>query len=519
MAKGFGGNDLYKNSSLNIKKQKMKKAILFLMILIGGGSAVLAQTLSSDVTTQYPANVIVRVHDVVFKVGLSDNKQLLLAKHFKIEDSLLKVMITANASTTAIDSFKKISEADFQSILGSAKSNDYYAEKYRNQSSQLGKVSAAMIRERYNCDTAISNKLEKLYTQKQLFLNKAFFSNFSDSATLYNRLHSVTATYDSLIDKYTYTASSNWFIDERIVFLNSIKPLGPVSSVLKNKFLALCHSNRERGFGENFTQAMHKSTNDTTYYKEIFKDEILSKATINASSTIRKLKKHKKVTPDGIIALYPVLLQKEKQIAVIGFAYSNRRTIDSLISIINDSYDSLEIAILQREPLGLSNSQFAIAVRYRSTLGLSNIQVDSLTNKARQLKQMKEDFLESEPFGKYDSKAFETANMLTIVSEEQYMQVLKIKNKTQAENDAKQDWDELVQRGLVTTQNRDTTIKKLKNYYLAKWCAYYRYGNDKIMQTANVKAIESSMPGALRVLRAARKQNNSVTGNGAQYQW
>jgi hypothetical protein len=151
---------------------------------------------------------------------------------------------------------------------------------------------------------------------------------------------------------------------------------------------------------------------------------------------------------------------------------------------------------------------------------LTDIQVDSLLGKAAQLKLMKDTFVRSDPYASFDSKAFETENMLKILSEDQYTKVLVVKNKSKSKSDSQKDWDEIVQRKMEGSYNKETSIKQMENYYLAKWIAYYRYGNDRVKQSANVKNIQDHMPSILKALNAARKYNNPVDNTAQEsYKW
>jgi hypothetical protein len=495
----------------------------FVLVLLFNSLTLMikAQQISTEVTTQYAASVIIRVHDVAQRITITNPKQKELAEHFQKEDSLAKKMILSGASTSAIDSLQLIMRANFQNILGAEKSNEYYSSKFSVQAYREGKVLSKIFKEKFNSDSALNAKVEKLYTLQRLNISKAIYSQYKDTTVLYDRLYQVSLAYDTILNKYSNSASSLSYIDSKIKVMNKVKPMSQVlQASLENKFLQLNYVRKQDSYADNFIDALHLVTSDTVYYATLFRNEIDRKASFNAAHIIKRMKRKNEISPAGAIELLPILKRKEKQIATVGFAFTNRIIIDSLSDIIDEAYSSLENGVLLRDGSGLPSSQFAIALKYKTVLVLTPSQVDSLLAKAIILKQMKDSFLVKEPFGKYDSKAFESGNMVKIVSEEQYTKVLKIKNRSQAENDAQKDWDELVLRKLSSHYNMETTISKLKNYYMAKWCAYYRYGNDKLLQTANVKAIENNMPAALKALRFARKQNTLTTNeNGSQYQW
>jgi len=344
-----------------------------------------------------------------------------------------------------------------------AKAQNADSARSNKQAKTEGEIMAKVILQKYQCDTAIANTLGNLYSKRRIAFDKAYFSTNPDSAKKNQQLFVIIAKYDSLIDKFVYTASSAAFIKNKLAQLDSIKPLLPKQkSSLQNIFETLCLK-RENGFADNFNDALHRVITDTIYYAKLYKDEITLQTTGNSIRVLKNLRKNNKITGAGLDILLPIIKEKERQTAIVNLTYpSFTKAKDSLLEKINANYDSLIQLTLLKDGSKLPSSQFAIAVANRKTLGLTNAQVDSLLFHSAKLKQMKDSFLLKNPYGKYDSKAFETDNITKILSEDQYTKVLQIKNKSQAETEANQDWLELQQRGLATITIRTQPYASLR---------------------------------------------------------
>jgi hypothetical protein len=479
-----------------------------------------AQQIAPEVSAHFPASVVVRVYEVASKVSLNAQKQKTLAIFFQLQDSLMAEKIKKGAASSAIDSIEAGSKTALQMILSPKELEEYYNGRLGNDAKTEGRLMGKLLQLKYGCDTALQNILGALYYKRKLSADKVLLQ-FSDAATQEKQLGLVLSKYDSLIEKYIHAASSSSFLKEKMKVLNSIKPLSEKEqSSLTNRFLTLCAKHPDKSFTDNFEEALPAVLTDTTYYAFLYKEEIGKRAASNANMSAGYLIRKNRITKEGMNSIYPVMLEREKVLATLSAAYPlYTKAKDSLITQVNTHYDSLIDVALMRDGATLPNSQFAIAIQYRRALELTGAQVDSLLAKAVLLKKSKEEFSKEDPFGKYDSKAFESEHMTRILTEDQYSKVLLIKNKSQAKGEAEQDWKELEQRGLSAEYNKENTLKQLNNYYLAKWCAYYRYGNDKIKQSANVKSIEEKAPKALKALKAARKYNNPADPVKGSYQW
>lgn len=162
-------------------------------------------------------------------------------------------------------------------------------------------------------------------------------------------------------------------------------------------------------------------------------------------------------------------------------------------------------------------SQFAIAMRYKDSLDLSAIQIQALHHQIDTLKKIKNAHYELE-HKSLDTRAYESAHISQILTQEQYDKLLSFKNQSKALAFAESDWMELVQRGLDSTYTKAVVVTQLTNYYLARESAYNKYQHDLVRQKSEARAVYYDRPAVLRTLERARRspQNNTQNSN---YPW
>jgi len=480
-----------------------------------------AQQISPGIN-QYPSSVITRVYEIASKVNLSDDKQNALAAFYQQEDSVLAALIVNGATASQIADTKNALQASLKSILSTDDWNNYYKTKTSSRATIEAQVTANFIQQKYNCDTAVTSILNNLYYQRQLSINNSFLQS-SDPTYQAQSLYTIIAGSDSLIDKYTYAASSTSYINNKIAKLNAVKPLSPeAQKKIQIGFFNLCLKSRDKSFADNFNNIVRRVITDTAYYAVLYQDKIKSQATNKTVHVLKDLVGKGKITKEGKKRLSPVILEKQQRLATINASFPMvSKTKDSLIQITNTYYDSIINQSLVRNGVSVGRSQFSIALKYQKELSLSSDQVDSLVAMAASFKRMKDDYIKAHPTGKFDSKAFECTSMSRILTDDQYNQLLALKNWGQAKNDADAEWNEMQQRGIATNYNQDSVVTQLIIYHMGKLGAYYRYANDGVKQQANVKAMQARMPAPLRALYAARKYNNPVNTDPSkgQLQW
>jgi|GEM_PF-2244982 len=506
-----------------MKKIHLQVATLLSILISSYGYG---QSLAPQILTQFPAAVVVKVHEISTYVRLSADKQLALAAFFRQEDSLAATMVAAGKPLSEIDRLRSSGEdAGIKQVLSPAEYDSYANARYIAHARREGLLMAKLATDKYHCDNATAIKLRDLYFSRNLASERLYGTGRPDAASSDGSLsgdvlYADVRRWDSLIDRYVPAAAGGAYIRKKIAQLDRIRPLQQQQkTALQENFTRLCQQMPEDSYADDFNEAMHMVIVDTLYYARIYQDAIARKSLTSAKGIVRELEKKNKLTKDGVNSIFPIVAERERRLAVLQTAFTvDNATRDSLYRSVNELYDSLIRIAMLRDGVSPTASQFTIAVRERKALGLSAAQVDALLANAAELEKMKDAAREKDPLGKFDSKPFETEHMLQIVSEDQYRSVLIVKNRSQARADAEADWQEMQQRNLAANLNKDSTLRQLNDYYLAKWVMYYRYGNDKIKQAANVKDVFEHMPHALRVLTSARKYNNPTTTVLGEYQ-
>lgn len=165
------------------------------------------------------------------------------------------------------------------------------------------------------------------------------------------------------------------------------------------------------------------------------------------------------------------------------------------------------------------NSQFGLAAKHEKQLGLTVDQVEQLLARAREIKK-KKDFSKAHPdSGYFDTHKFESIHLPAILTDNQYARLLFIKNKPAAERQALYDWHALNEKGLAAAYNKDSTVQKLTDYYVATYNAKDRYAHDKEKRNETFKKINANkMPEALSALKRARNGEEQKLSAG-QYRW
>lgn len=149
------------------------------------------------------------------------------------------------------------------------------------------------------------------------------------------------------------------------------------------------------------------------------------------------------------------------------------------------------------------NSKFASAVRNREKLKLDKTQVDNLIYQSKLMAEKKAE----NP--SLDLKAYERKLLPTILTDEQYTNLLVDLNKKKASNWAKASWAKIQERGI--DQGLDSTKVHLEifNYNLAKLVKQERFGNDIPKTSESMSKLTTEIPEALRRLQSDESRNTS----------
>jgi len=375
-----------------------------------------------------------------------------------------------------------------------------------------GKFMEQLFKKKFGDNNPFALQIGDLYTKRKAEIDKINISSKTDDIVLFDRLYLVYTLYDSLIDKCRKSAQLFSFINQKLSLLSDIKPIAQKQKdSLTSYFMFLNSSDKNLSLLESLKISMTKVLSDTIYYAAFFNDQISKTALIYAKYNAGIMETELKLSKYAVAQVLPILFQKERKLSLILTSFeSDTKERRNLLTQNKLYYDSIIEVNLIRQGFPNFVSQFSIAVKEKDKIGLTNTQIDSLISKAFIVERMREGYLAADPLGKFDSKEYETENMLKIVSEDQYQKILIIKNRSQAKAESEVDLKEMIQRNLVAANDRDSISKQLYNYYLAKWTIYYRYGNDKTKQTAGVKDIQDHMPACLRALTNARKYNNPI---------
>lgn len=316
-------------------------------------------------------------------------------------------------------------------------------------------------------------------------------------------------------------SAARQYVQRRINELQAIKPLDGVTKLkLEKAFQKELANHKDDGWAANFNEAMRRHISDTIYYAQLYSAEIKLIAISNTKQYFHPLEKSKKITKAGRDALYPIIYEKNRQLAIVDKMYPlYTKTKDSLITTIKNQYESA-IAVSQKRYGGsLPASQLTTLIKLRSNLNLTEAQVDSILAMAATIQAAKDTLAAKDPLAKYDSKPYESTVLPRILTEDQYARAMVLNNKSKAEQESQQDWKELENAGLAASYEKDSTIKQLTSYHIARACAAYRYSYDREKQKASVRAVDDKMPAALKALKNARKYNNPANGQKGNFKW
>jgi hypothetical protein len=381
------------------------------------------------------------------------------------------------------------------------------------------KVEAAALRKKFGGDNAMETSFYNIYYTRRTEMNEAM-EKFS-GARLFRVLSGIVTKYDSIADHYISIAASNAFISKKIAMLDGIRPLAPGErTMLTDGFISLCLLRKDLSFSDNFTDAMKQALKDTVYYAAIYKDAVEKAVRLHFNSDAKTMMAGGQLTKDEFQSVSPLVFNKERALALIGYAYSDNEK-DNLLERTAQRYDSLIGLTLLRGGASMSKSAFSAAVRNRKTLNLSDGQVDTLMMKAAAMDQLKKDPGYRTASGeKFSAKVYESEQMPWILTDDQYNQLLILLNQDQALTWAKGDWEELRKRSLTDDYDSAVVIKQIYNYDLVQLMAKQRYANDPVQLNAALTSSNETAPAALSRLKTARRRATlAANSNNDNYKW
>lgn len=202
-------------------------------------------------------------------------------------------------------------------------------------------------------------------------------------------------------------------------------------------------------------------------------------------------------------------------------AGADKKTIDSVKGASQIAFEAL-LTPLERfnyyvtpkygtKPPPIPYSLISLAIKNKDTLGLSNTAINKLLLKLDTLKNMKETHFKKNGGISFNSKNFESEAIDKILTEAQETKLLTIKNKGKVKNYALDDWKELVERGLSSKYNKDSTLAALTSFYLAKQNIHDQYAHNKKKKSGALKLLNDNKPVELKALYNARKNPGNNT--------
>jgi len=500
----------------------MKKVTSVVVVLLICCSYLNSQVISTEVINKYSPNVIAKLYDIAKEIPLNEEQQESIAKQILASDILLVQAIRQAKSTAEIDKLQQNENIKIMVILGR-----YAVEYAKKKAEDFAKTAANgetdFLLSSYHVDTNFSktifssqfNKYKTLYTQFLLY-------NFTESKAS-EQISKSMQKYDSAsFDLYRVIYSAK-FLDYYLKEAKKLKPNIPTEVVdrISNSFYESVRRNQFNDWAQLMLDVMQHIYPDTSLIAHFYKKEIGRQASFLAAAEKYNLINIQHVSNDGYNLIYPLVKEKNYRQVLLGYTYGgNIKLRDSLITKVSKFFDSLIIATLLRDGSLLNYNQFAIALKYKNVLKLPESLIDTLLWHAMELRNRQDSILLKEPYAKMDFKAYEAKYMNELLTEDQYTQLLIIKNKSQAQIDADNDWDDIEKCGLDKSLDKEKVKKELFLYYLSKWDVYYRFADDRLKQEANLRFTKDNQPGVLNMLSAARKQQKPVNENtGIKVKW
>jgi hypothetical protein len=492
-----------KNNFPKYKKSHMKKTI-FLLLFVFTFSIIKAQTINNTALQGYPNSVVVKVYDVASKVSLTATEQQSLADLFKDEENEIALLVISGATPYVIDSVKNNYKAEFNASLTSTQLANYYKATVASKAKTTGLLMSSMLRNKYNVDTTIERYFDSVLNWREAAIEKIWLRE-TDPTTRNNNLAYSYYIYDSLLSVYTNAAASGSYFMSRVFYLDSIMLVdSSKKNALSAAYFTNCINNKNNAFADNFNAAFNKvfhNISDTPYYNFLYRNEIINNTKNAAAVALSGYIKRDKVSTYTTQLIAPILLKQQRVIAFINKIYPTYTVAkDSIIDTLTVSYQRQIDAILAQDGNLHNASQLDIAIKYAAELGIVPDQENSLKIALSELNALRATYQHANPGSEYDSKSFESRKLSTILTDDQYTQILTLKYAAAAANMANTDWIELVRLGRTNDFVEADTKLELTNYHLAILIAYYRYAANVEIQYTTIQSINEIMPLAMHII-------------------
>jgi hypothetical protein len=481
----------------------MKKYYLFLLFT----SVTLwanAQKLDSTISQNYSTNVIIRVHDIATKVVLTTSLQVSIADLFDEEENTLATLIINGALPKILDSAKRAYKTAFHQLLSAEQRDEYYNKSNASKVNTTARLNSLVLKNKYQTGTTYQNYFNQILNWREQQLALTWEKNI-DTNIRNNNIYNTIWAYDSVLNLYTHAASGYQFAAARLHFLDSIMP---IDSNKKNnvfsKYYDICISHPNRSFADNFKDAFSQFFNaamDTPYYVALYPNHI-NYTTQNAVATaIANYVQRDNLSTNALQQLMEPLYQRERVTTIINLMHPNYTIAkDSLLDTLTFVYQKAINQIIGSSGSLVNPSQIDIALHYAEELAIEPVKISELQNALSGLHNNIEQYKQQNPMGEYDSKAFESQALSSILSPEQYTQVLTTKYLNIATNMANRMWLYMVQKNRIEGLSEAETKTELTNYYLAIIIAHYRNAHLPETQFTAVSSIREIMPRFLKTI-------------------
>lgn len=500
----------------------MKASIIATLCFIINITIANAQVISQNICNTYPASVISRLYDIAKHTTLTEEQQQEFAERILQNDKILVSYILEGKTVAQIDSIKRKQKIE-QDKFAESKNIEYStsnAEKYANIAAN---AEMKYIQKNYQLDNSLYKKYRLIQFNKYRAIYTIFKGLSKGDSLSEENLYKNAKIFDSLSYTMYESLQSSKYINDYIKNIQRLNPKIADTSIqkIKKHFYIQVDKNPYTDKSAILLDVLQHTYPDTIITAGLYKKSIEKQAAFLAATEKYNLINVLHVSKNGYDSIFPLVKQKNYQQVLLAYTYGGNATLrDSLLTRRSKFYDSTIIASLLRDGSIFASNQFAIALKYKTKLKLRPSLTDTLLSHAMYVQQKIDSVKMIDPFAKSDFKEYEAKQLNLLLTEDQYTQLLTIKNRTQAYNNATDDWEEMEKRNIATNFNKDTTTKQLYNYYLVKLNAYYRMADDKIKQESNARIIKEKQPKALRMLAAAKKLDAPVNDNSKiKIQW
>jgi hypothetical protein len=478
------------------------------------------QLLDTDALKNFDAGIVSKVYSIAKYTKLTKEQQLYLANYYKITDSTTKAWILQGKPAEQIDSLQSRSNRIFYELasIDIARKSEYAHKNAERFASVASRGEMDYMTQEYKPGNAeykimqqwINNKYNLIY--QRYLMNPLDQGSAKESSQLYDLYNLYPALY------------SNKFISDYLEKLNAIRKIPDSTQLqIRNAFLNAIKADKYSDWSQNLLNITRFILPDTSLFSKLYWKELQHEAIASTAIDRYNLINIQHISQNAFNTVYGLVLEKNFKNCLVQYTYGtfNNTLVDSLVARISVHYDSLIRVSLLRDGSLVSTSQFAIALKYREFLKIdSRILLDSLVYHAMNLSRMQDSIRLRDPFVNIDFGDYESMHLSRLLSEEQYTNLLMLRNKTNAFVEAKKDWADLERRKMVQDMKMEETVIQFANYYIARYSSWNRLAHEKKKQTASARMLEEIKPQALKALDAARWNDEpEQPGNSLQIKW